>query len=137
MVPGPGVLNTGAALCTAFGVNAPIICLTGQSPSGFIGQMRGHLHELPDQRATLQSITKAAYRIEHPQDTNRVMAEAWQTMISGRQGPVAVEMAWDMMASQGCLPDPAAVSATPAPPCLLYTSPSPRDLSTSRMPSSA
>ena len=116
VVPGPGVLNTGAALCTAFGVNAPIICLTGQSPSGFIGQMRGHLHELPDQRATLQSITKAAYRIEHPQDTNRVMAEAWQTMISGRQGPVAVEMAWDMMASQGCLPDPSAVSATPAPP---------------------
>ena len=30
-----------------------------------------------------------------------------------------------------------AASATPALPCLLYTSPSPRDLSTSRMPSSA
>ena len=29
------------------------------------------------------------------------------------------------------------VSANPYPSCLLYTSPSPRDLSTSRMPSSA
>jgi len=104
VVPGPGVLNTGAALCTAFGVNAPIMCLTGQSPSGFIGQLRGHLHELPDQRATLKSFIKDAYRIEHPQDTNRVMAEAWQTMISGRQGPVSVEMAWDMMAASGTLP---------------------------------
>lgn len=116
VVPGPGVLNTGAALCTAYGVNAPIICLTGQSPSAFIGQMRGHLHELPDQRATLQSFIKGAYRIEHPQDTNRVMAEAWQTMISGRQGPVSVEMAWDMMAAKGTLPAPKAVKASENPP---------------------
>ncbi len=120
VVPGPGVLNTGAALCTAFGVNAPIICLTGQSPSGFIGQLRGHLHELPDQRATLQSFIKGAYRIEHPQDTNRVMAEAWQTMISGRQGPVSVEMAWDMMAASGSLPTPAACKATASTPVDSY-----------------
>ncbi len=116
VVPGPGVLNTGAALCTAFGVNAPVMCLTGQSPSGFIGQLRGHLHELPDQRATLQSFIKGAYRIEHPQDTHRVMSEAWQTMVSGRQGPVAVEMAWDMMAASGSLPEPGATPATKTPP---------------------
>ena len=116
VVPGPGILNTGAALCTAFGVNAPIICLTGQSPSGFIGQLRGHLHELPDQQATLASFIKASYRIEHPQDTNRVMSDAWQTMISGRQGPVSVEMAWDMMAARGSLPEPQATPMTEHPP---------------------
>lgn len=115
VVPGPGVLNTAAALCTAFGVNAPIMCITGQSPSGFIGQLRGHLHELPDQRATLQSFIKAAYRIEHPQDTNRVFADAWKTMVSGRQGPVSIEMAWDMLAASGSLPDPAAISADATP----------------------
>jgi len=49
VVPGPGVLNTGAALCTAYGVNAPIMCLTGQVPSEFLGRERGHLHELADQ----------------------------------------------------------------------------------------
>ena len=32
---------------------------------------------------------------------------------------------------------PDAATASPGEPCLLYTSPSPRDLSTSRMPSSA
>ncbi len=115
VVPGPGVLNTAAALCTAYGVNAPVMCITGQSPSGFIGQMRGHLHELPDQRATLQSFIKAAYRIEHPQDTNRVMEKAWNTMISGRPGPVAVEMAWDMLATSGTQPKPAAVTADANP----------------------
>ena len=115
VVPGPGVLNTGAALCTAFGVNAPIMCVTGQSPSMFMGQLRGHLHELPDQRATLASFIKAAYRIEHPQDVNNVMAEAWRTMISGRQGPVSVEMGWDTMAMTGSAAMPDAITADSNP----------------------
>src|SRR4051794_6670653 len=33
VVPGPGVLNPTAALATAWGVNAPVLCLTGQVPS--------------------------------------------------------------------------------------------------------
>lgn len=32
VVPGPGLLNAGAALLTAFGCNAPVLCLTGQVP---------------------------------------------------------------------------------------------------------
>lgn len=115
VVPGPGVLNTGAALCTAFGVNAPILCVTGQSPSVFMGQLRGHLHELPDQRATLASFIKAAYRIEHPQEVNNVMADAWRSMVSGRQGPVSVEMGWDTMAMTGSAAAPNAVTADPNP----------------------
>ena len=48
VVPGPGVLNTTAALCTAMGATAPVLCLTGQVPSSYLGQGRGHLHELKD-----------------------------------------------------------------------------------------
>src|SRR5450755_4665178 len=33
VVPGPGMLNTTAALSSALAVNAPILCLTGQVPS--------------------------------------------------------------------------------------------------------
>ena len=33
VVPGPGVLNAGAALLTAFGANEPVLCLTGQVPT--------------------------------------------------------------------------------------------------------
>jgi len=46
VVPGPGVLNTAAALCTAAGTNKPVLCLTGQIMSEFLGVGRGHLHEL-------------------------------------------------------------------------------------------
>ena len=66
VVPGPGVMNTTAALATAWGVNAPVLCLTGQVPGMMIGRGRGQLHELPDQLATLRSLLKWADRIEHP-----------------------------------------------------------------------
>src|SRR5881398_1041589 len=60
VVPGPGVLNSTAALCTAYGASAPVVCLTGQIPSAFIGSGKGYLHELPDQLATLRTLTKWA-----------------------------------------------------------------------------
>jgi acetolactate synthase-1/2/3 large subunit len=116
VVPGPGVLNTGAALCTAYGVNAPIMCLTGQVPSEFLGRERGHLHELTDQQAMLSTFIKAAYRIEHPQDTNRIFTEAWRKMTSGRQGPVSMEICWDTMTMAAELPIPKKVKSDASPP---------------------
>ena len=40
VVPGPGVLNTTAALCTAQGTCAPVLCITGQVPSAFLDRGR-------------------------------------------------------------------------------------------------
>ena len=100
VVPGPGVLNASAAISTAWGCCAPLLCLTGQVPSEFIGRGRGHLHELPDQLATLRTICKWAARIERPADAPRLINEAFRQMLSGRPGPVAVEMAWDVMAGR-------------------------------------
>jgi acetolactate synthase-1/2/3 large subunit len=97
VVPGPGVLNTTAALCTAYGCNAPVLCITGQVPSAYLGKGRGHLHELPDQLATMRTLTKWAARIEHPADAPRLVAEAFRQMNSGRPGPVELEMCWDIM----------------------------------------
>jgi acetolactate synthase-1/2/3 large subunit len=97
VVPGPGVLNTAAALCTAYACNAPVLCLTGQIPSHYLGRGLGQLHELPDQLATMRSLTKWAARIEHPMDAPRLVAEAFRQMQSGRPGPVELEMCWDTM----------------------------------------
>ena len=98
VVPGPGVLNTTAALCTAFGANAPVLCLTGQVPSPFLGKLRGHLHELPDQLATLRSLIKGAERIDRPADAPAAVNKAFRKMLSGRPGPVSLEMCWNTMA---------------------------------------
>ncbi len=117
VVPGPGVLNTTAALATAWGVNAPVLCLTGQVPSMMIGRGRGQLHELPDQLATLRSLLKWAERIEHPSQASYLTARAFQEMQSGRPGPVALEMPWDQFG--------ASAEVTPQDPLPLHPKPLP------------
>jgi acetolactate synthase-1/2/3 large subunit len=96
VVPGPGVLNAGAALLTAFGGNEPVLCLTGQVPTDFLGKGRGHLHEMPDQLATLRTFVKWADRIEYPANAPALVARAFQEMLSGRRGPASLEMPWDV-----------------------------------------
>jgi acetolactate synthase-1/2/3 large subunit len=96
VVPGPGVLNAGAALLTAFGSNEPVLCVTGQVPTAFLGKGRGHLHEMPDQLATLRTFVKWADRIEYPDAAQTLVARAFQEMLSGRHGPAALEMPWDV-----------------------------------------
>jgi len=127
VVPGPGVLNAGAALLTAFGANVPVLCLTGQVPVPFLGKGRGHLHEMPDQLATLRTFVKWAERIEYPDAAPTLVSRAFQEMLSGRRGPVALEMPWDVFterAETGAakplegfpapLPDPERVKAAAA-----------------------
>src|SRR5882757_2191538 len=67
VVPGPGFLNTTAALCSAYAANAPVLCITGQIPSQHIGSGAGLLHELPDQLATIRLLTKWGARIDRPE----------------------------------------------------------------------
>lgn len=98
VVPGPGVLNASAALCTAMGTCSEVLCMVGHVPSAYLGVGRGHLHELADQAGTLKSIIKDAVRIDKPEDSTMVMNAAFETMTSGRPGPVSVEMCWDTMA---------------------------------------
>jgi acetolactate synthase-1/2/3 large subunit len=103
-----------AALCTAYAANAPVLCLTSEIPAADIGRGFGILHELPDQLATLRSLTKWSERIDHPTQVPQILAEAFRRMTSGRPGPVAVECPWDTlsvtaltnMSTPAGLPDP-------------------------------
>jgi len=135
VVPGPGVLNTMAALCTAQGCNAPVLCVTGQVPSAFLGRGRGHLHELPDQLATLRSMIKWAARIERAADAPEIVNEAFRQMLSGRPGPVAVEMAWDVMAASAHVrPLPGAAIPDALPPSPLEIEAAARLIAPARRP---
>jgi acetolactate synthase I/II/III large subunit len=116
VVPGPGVLNASAALLTAYGCNAPVLCVTGQVPSAFLGRGRGHLHEMPDQLATLRTFTKWAGRIDSASMARVEVARAFQAMLSGRQGPAALEMPWDVFTRRELIADCDPLPPFPAPP---------------------
>jgi acetolactate synthase-1/2/3 large subunit len=115
VVPGPGVLNAGAALLTAFGSNEPVLCLTGQVPTSFLNQGHGHLHEMPDQLATLRTFVKWADRIEYPGAAPSLVSRAFQEMMSGRRGPAALEMPWDIFTQRTDVADSSPLVVFPAP----------------------
>ncbi|HPE30423.1 MAG TPA: thiamine pyrophosphate-binding protein [Parvularculaceae bacterium] len=104
VVPGPGVLNTTAAMCSAFANSSPVLCVTGQIPSNAIGRGVGELHELPDQLATLRTLTKWAGRIDHPSEVNPTVTQAFRELKVGRPRPVAIEMPPDIMAMEAGVP---------------------------------
>ncbi len=97
VVPGPGLLNTTAALATAYATNAPVLCLAGQIPAPSIGKGVGELHEIPDQLALIRGLTKWAQRIERPADAPRLVREAFRHLATGRPRPVELEMPMDVM----------------------------------------
>ncbi|WP_439357504.1 thiamine pyrophosphate-dependent enzyme [Bradyrhizobium sp. DASA03007] len=115
VVPGPGVLNASAALLTAFGCNEPVLCVTGQVPTPFLGKGRGHLHEMPDQLATVRTYVKWADRIEYPGNAPTVVARAFQEMTSGRRGPASVEMPWDVFTQRADTAAAQVLEPLPAP----------------------
>src|SRR5688572_31995632 len=115
VVPGPGILNAGAALLTAFGCNEPVLCLTGQVPTAFLDKGRGHLHEMPDQLATLRTFVKWADRIEYPDIAPAMVSRAFQEMMSGRRGPVSLEMPWDVFTQRAQVGSSEPFDPFPAP----------------------
>lgn len=110
VVPGPGFLNTTAALSTAYAVNAPVLALTGQIQQSMIGRNVGLLHELPDQLAIMRGLTKWADRIGSPAAAPGLVNEAFRRLLSGRQRPVGLECAMDTWARRA----PVELIATPA-----------------------
>ncbi|QCI68326.1 thiamine pyrophosphate-dependent enzyme [Phreatobacter stygius] len=101
VVPGPGVLNTAAALATAYSTNAPVLCLTGQIPSRAIGRGIGLLHELPDQLGILERLTKQASRVTDPARAAGELAAAIAALTEGRPRPVGLEIPPDILAARG------------------------------------
>lgn len=108
VVPGPGFLNTTAALSTAYAVNAPVVCLTGQIQQAMIGRNVGLLHELPDQLGIMRGLTKWADRITSPAAAPGLVNEAFRRVLSGRRRPVALECAIDMWGRKAPVVLPAA-----------------------------
>src|SRR5215469_11735842 len=119
VVPGPGLLNTTAALATAYATNAPVLCISGQIASDLIGRGFGLLHEIPDQLGILRRLTKWAARIDHPTRTGGLVNEAFRQLRDGRPRPVGLEIPPDVLAlaTEVALPaaDTSADVATPDP----------------------
>ncbi|MBX6426039.1 MAG: TPP-binding protein [Variibacter sp.] len=115
VVPGPGLLNTAAALLTAYGMNAPVLALIGQIPQAEIGRGFGHLHEIRDQAGILARLVDFSARIRAPHEAPARVAAAMRAMRTGRPGPAALECAIDLWGRRGAVPPVAPAEPEPVP----------------------
>ena len=123
VVPGPGFLNSSAALSTAYACNSPVLCFTGQVALDKIGRDVGTHHEINDQLGVIRSLTKWAGRVEHPTQAPALVETAFQALRSGRIRPVGLESPPDVLAMEAEveLREPAPMPAPTAPDPELIT----------------
>ena len=93
---GPGATNLVTGIATARLDSSPILCITGQVPSGVIGT--DAFQEVDFTGITLP-ITKHSYLVTRPEDIAGALKEALYIANSGRPGPVLVDISKD--AQQG------------------------------------
>jgi acetolactate synthase-1/2/3 large subunit len=117
VVPGPGLLNTTAALSTAYATNTPVLALSGQVHSHEIEKGYGALHEIPEQLRMIGSVTKWAARADLPSEAPELLREAFRQLQTGRPRPVEFEMSPDIMgmSEEIELLDPVTDYAAPQP----------------------
>ncbi len=96
VVPGPGMLNAGAGLTSAYWGNARVLALIGAVQARLRHRSTGILHDLPDPAAVLRQVTKHAGYIGNGLEAVGVWQQAIDELMSGGARPVAVEVPVDV-----------------------------------------
>src|SRR3989454_315754 len=94
VVPGPGVTDAVTGVANAYAARSPLLLVGGAAPLGLRGL--GALQET-EQLALLRPITKGAWSVAETRQIPEVLATAIRTALSGRPGPVFVEIPVDLL----------------------------------------
>jgi len=89
---GPGATNLVTGIATAMLDSVPLVCITGQVSSRFIGS---DAFQETDITGVTLPITKHNYLVTRAQDIAKTIREAFYVARSGRPGPVLVDITKD------------------------------------------
>lgn len=93
---GPGTTNTVSGLYEAQFGSSPVMLVTGQVDTRFLGQGKGFLHENDRQAAMLATVTRRVETVRRTEDIARLVTAAADDARLGRPQPVAVEIPIDL-----------------------------------------
>ena len=100
-VPGPGAINAGAGLGTAYASSSPVLLISGQIDSQSLGRREGQLHEVEDQLDVFRPLTKWVHRVTRVGEIPGAVHEAFRHLKTGRPRPVELEIPPDTLAATG------------------------------------
>ncbi len=91
---GPAATNMVTPLCDAYMDSIPMVCITGQVPTGAIGT---DAFQECDTVGITRSVTKHNELVMSAQDLPRIVAEAFHIATTGRPGPVLIDVPKDVL----------------------------------------
>ncbi|HZI15495.1 MAG TPA: thiamine pyrophosphate-binding protein [Myxococcus sp.] len=91
---GPGVTDALTGVANAYAASSPLLLLGGAAPT--FNQGRGSLQEM-EQVDLFHRISKWSDRVPSPEAVPHFLARAFRVALSGRPGPVFLELAWDVL----------------------------------------
>ena len=86
---GPGATNLLTGIADAYMDSIPLVCITGQVPSTMIGK---NVFQETDIIGMTRPIVKHSYLVLSAKDLPRIIKEAFHLAVSGRPGPVVVDI---------------------------------------------
>jgi acetolactate synthase I/II/III large subunit len=90
---GPGATNTVTGLLTALMDSVPIVVLTGQTITSMLGK---DAFQEADVTGITYPVVKHSYLVKQVNDIPRIMKEAFYLAMTGRPGPVLVDLPKDV-----------------------------------------
>ncbi len=103
---GPGVANLVPAAINAAKENAPVIFIGGQRAQIAAQRVRRGRIQYTHQYRYFEEAVKYVGIIQYPEQTDEIIREAFRAALSGRPGPVYIEIPMNAMQAQLDLPDP-------------------------------
>ncbi|MEM4970423.1 MAG: thiamine pyrophosphate-binding protein [Sulfolobales archaeon] len=95
---GPGVLGAVNPVAMAYVESDPLVVIATTPPRDLA--YRNAIHAFPndtDQIEVFRSITKRCYRVTKPAEAGNIVSKAFTTALSGRPGPVYIEIPADVL----------------------------------------
>ncbi|MFA6716118.1 MAG: biosynthetic-type acetolactate synthase large subunit [Victivallaceae bacterium] len=86
---GPGATNLLTGIADAYMDSIPLVCITGQVPTTMIGK---NVFQETDIIGMTRPIVKHSYLVLSAKDLPRIIKEAFHLAITGRPGPVVVDI---------------------------------------------
>src|SRR5699024_9428886 len=92
---GTGAGNAAGSLVEAWSAGAPLLHITGEIASSYLGTGKGYIHECKDQLSMMKGSNKEAIQLKVPNQTSAVIRHAIQKAMKAPFGSVSVEIPID------------------------------------------
>ncbi|PJN88764.1 thiamine pyrophosphate-binding protein [Bacillus sp. mrc49] len=92
---GTGAGNAAGSLVEAWAAGVPLLHLTGEVASAYLGTGKGYIHECKDQLAMMGGACKNAVRLRNPSQAAAVVRQAITEALTAPAGPVTLEIPID------------------------------------------